>query len=757
MSGVTAREESDIEESLEPSDTGDDADHPASTPRPFTEEEKAWGAALHYSRRWFSKSAIKEPPVPMRDQARALGLTPQGNGLLFSDTRAGRLHTLIELMPPGERAGYLKLAQDRLEKWRLTQTDTPELGVSEQSPIDETLSTSGTPPEPNSQLLWQLPRLDDILPHNKELIQKAEQIQAHQSDDAQILAQTLQQTLESFNVRAEVRPEDISFGPTIVRIAIRPTGIPATCPDERDKNKKVIVCDVQGNIVYKSRTRISSILARQNDIAICLEAEYLRMEAPVPGRPYVGVEIPNKNSRIVTLREILESKEYQVAARKSKLTIALGKDVTNQVRVADLSRMPHLLIAGATGAGKSVALNTIIACLLTQATPEDVRLLMVDPKMVELSLYNGIPHLLSPVVTEVEKVVPLLKNGISEMERRYRLFSQLGVRNLEGYRKLRQERLAAGDSSLQNLPAIVIIIDELADLMLLAAEEVEEQIQRLTQLARATGIHLVIATQRPSVDVITGVIKANCPTRISFMVSSSVDSRTILDKGGAERLIGRGDMLYKPEDSPNPQRIQGTFIEDEEVVALVEYWRDTLKHQANSDTTTPLNIDSLVQLPLPTWNLEPVEKEKRQSRPAKGASREPAMSEVQLFEHLTAYLLYDTVFVDGTPLPVPLRELSFEDRLLVAEVVAWKIRGSAEKLNSKLRTKTGAELRDELVRRGLLDRDTQQPVHASERLAPLLVECGFIDAESLEPLIDEETSQQLPSEDKEADLLPTSL
>lgn len=757
MSGVTAREESESEERLERSDA-EDTDHPASTPRPFTEEEKAWGAALHSSRRWFSKSAIKEPPVPMRDQARSLGLMPQANGLLFSDTRAGRLHTLIELMPPGERIGYLKLAQNHLENWRLTQTDAGELRVSEQSPIDETLPASVTPPGPNTQLLWKLPCLDDILPHNKELIEIAEQIQAHQSDDAQVLAQNLQQTLESFHVHADVRPEDISFGPTIVRIAIRPTGIPEMHPDEREKSKKVIVRDVQGNIVYKSRTKISSILARQNDIAICLEVEYLRMEAPVPGRPYVGVEIPNKNSRIVTLREILESREYQVAARKSKLAIALGKDVTNQVRVADLARMPHLLIAGATGAGKSVALNTIIACLLTQATPEDVRLLMVDPKMVELNLYNGIPHLLSPVVTDVEKVVPLLRNAISEMERRYQTFSQLGVRNLEGYRKIRQERLASGDNGLQNLPAIVIIIDELADLMLMAAEEVEEQIQRLTQLARATGIHLVIATQRPSVDVITGVIKANCPTRISFMVSSAVDSRTILDKGGAERLIGRGDMLYKSEGSPNPQRIQGTFIEDAEVVSLVEYWRDTQKHQANGTTATPLDTSSVVQLSLPTWNLEPVEeKEKPQSRQQqKGTSKQPALSEAQLFEHLTAYLLYDTVFVDGTPLPVPLRDLPFEDRLLVAEVVTWKSRGSAEKLNSKLHTRTGAELRDELVRRGLLDRDTQVPVHASERLVPLLIECGFIEAESFESNTDEEMGQRV-SEETEADVLPTSL
>jgi DNA segregation ATPase FtsK/SpoIIIE-like protein len=321
-------------------------------------------------------------------------------------------------------------------------------------------------------------------------------------------------------------------------------------------------------------------MALQNDLALVLEAKSIRMEAPVPGRPYVGVEIPNKNSRLVTLREVLETKEYQAAKAKSKLAIALGKDVAGAVRVGDLARMPHLLIAGATGAGKSVCINAIIASILSQATPEDVRMLMVDPKMVELIMYNGIPHLLAPVVTEVEKVVGLLKRAISEMERRYRLFSQLGVRNLDGYRKLRAEKMAHGDTSLENLPAIVIIIDELADLMMVAPEEVEGMICRLAQLARATGIHLVIATQRPSVDVITGLIKANIPTRISFMVSSAIDSRTIIDMGGAERLLGRGDMLYLPADAGKPERIQGAFLADDEAEKLIAYWRQEVAAHA---------------------------------------------------------------------------------------------------------------------------------------------------------------------------------
>ncbi len=394
-------------------------------------------------------------------------------------------------------------------------------------------------------------------------------------DDTQSLAKIIQDTLRSFRVDAEVRPEDISIGPTVIRFGIRPTGKPELRQDAQ--GKYMPVRDASGNIVYETRTRVSRIMALQNDLALVLEAKSIRMEAPVPGRPYVGVEIPNKNSRLVTLREVLESKEYQAAKAKSKLAVALGKDVAGAVRVGDLARMPHLLIAGATGAGKSVCINTIIASILTQATPEDARLLMVDPKMVELNVYNGVPHLNFPVVTEVEKVVPLLKNAILEMERRYRLFSQLGVRNLDGYRKLRAERAAKDDTSLKNLPAIVIIIDELADLMMAAPEEVEGMICRLAQLARATGIHLVVATQRPSVDVITGLIKANIPTRISFMVSSAVDSRTIIDMGGAERLLGRGDMLYLPADAGRPERIQGAFLADEEVERLVAYWRQQVQ------------------------------------------------------------------------------------------------------------------------------------------------------------------------------------
>jgi len=427
---------------------------------------------------------------------------------------------------------------------------------------------AASPVLPNIVSPWKVP--DTSLLNNPDDV-KLQML----GDDTTTLARTIQETLRSFRVDAEVRAEDISIGPTVIRFGIRPTGKPEMKQDEKT-GKMVPVKDAAGNIVYETRTRVSRIMALQNDLALVLEAKNIRMEAPVPGRPYVGVEIPNKNSRLVTLREVLESKEYQASKAKSKLSVALGRDVAGLVRIGDLARMPHLLIAGATGAGKSVCINTIIASILTQATPDDVRMLMVDPKMVELNMYNGIPHLLSPVVIDVDKVVSLLKNAINEMERRYRLFSQLGVRNLDGYRKMRMERIAKGDTSLANMPAIVIIIDELADLMMAAPEEVEGMICRLAQLARATGIHLVIATQRPSVDVITGLIKANIPTRISFMVSSAVDSRTIIDMGGAERLLGRGDMLYLPADAGRPERIQCSFLADEEAERLVQYWRQQI-------------------------------------------------------------------------------------------------------------------------------------------------------------------------------------
>jgi len=531
------------------------------------------------------------PPAPLDQELVRLGLLQryQQQGFLVRERDARGLlkrtealllqHTESRVVQGQETEVQKKSHLEVIENTRhLGNAKHSENVAEEQQQVQmKSASLRSTAIQEPMHSTWQLPPLSLLL--IPEIVNMSEMTR-HVSEQAGII----RETLRSFRVDAEVRNEDISIGPTIVRFGIRPTGKPERKHDEKT-GQLVPVHDATGKIVYETRTRVSTIMKLENDLALILEAKAIRMRAPVSERPYVGVEIPNKNSRLVTLREVLESKEYQHAKTISKLVVALGRDVAGMIRFGDLARMPHLLIAGSTGSGKSVMINAIIASIITQATPDDVRLLMVDPKMVELNMYNGIPHLLSPVVTEVKLVVSLLKNSLSEMERRYHIFSQLGVRNLDSYRKMRAERMAKGDNSLVNLPAIVIIIDELADLMMAAPEEVEGMICRLAQLARATGIHLVVATQRPSVDVITGLIKANIPTRISFMVSSAVDSRTIIDMGGAERLLGRGDMLYLPSDAGQPERMQGSFLADEEVERLVRYWRE----QATQHTSTVAN------------------------------------------------------------------------------------------------------------------------------------------------------------------------
>ncbi len=314
--------------------------------------------------------------------------------------------------------------------------------------------------------------------------------------------------------------------------------------------------------------KISKIVNLADDIALGLAARDVRIEAPIPGKAAIGIEVPNKQARSVPFREVLETTTFE--QYPSKLKVALGKDIANQPIVADLIKMPHLLVAGATGSGKSVCITSVINSILFNATPDEVKFLLVDPKMVELSQYNGIPHLLAPVVIDPKKAASALKWIVKEMENRYELFAAAGVRDVDRYNKLKSADLAR--SSLA-LPFIVVIIDELADLMLVAAGEVEEAICRLAQMARAAGIHLVIATQRPSVDVITGVIKANIPSRISFAVSSQIDSRTILDATGAEKLLGRGDMLYSPLGENKALRVQGCLVTDEEVQRIITHWK----------------------------------------------------------------------------------------------------------------------------------------------------------------------------------------
>jgi len=350
----------------------------------------------------------------------------------------------------------------------------------------------------------------------------------------------LEETLDSFGVKVKVT--QVSRGPVVTRYEIHPP----------------------------SGIKVSRIMSLADDIALCLAAPDVRIEAPIPGKAAIGIEIPNNEIAVVYLRELIETVEFQQSS--SWLTVALGKDIAGKPVIADLTRMPHLLIAGATGAGKSVCLNTLIAGILFKTSPEQVKFLIIDPKMVELTTYNGIPHLTTPVVTSPQKAAGALRWAVKEMERRYELFAAVGARDITRYNNYVKEP----SSSQKPMPLILIVIDELADLMMVAPAEVEDSICRLAQMARATGIHLVVATQRPSVDVITGLIKANIPSRISFAVSSQIDSRTILDMAGAEKLLGRGDMLFLPVGTTKPCRVQGAYLSDHEVENLVTF----LKKQA---------------------------------------------------------------------------------------------------------------------------------------------------------------------------------
>jgi len=355
----------------------------------------------------------------------------------------------------------------------------------------------------------------------------------------------LEATLESFGVKATVL--DVVRGPAVTRYEVQPaTGV-----------------------------KVSRIVSLTDDIALALAAKDIRMEAPIPGKSAIGIEVPNTEVSMVTMREVMETPAFQQAP--SKLSIAFGRDISGQPIVGNLARMPHLLVAGATGSGKSVCINGIITSILYKAAPDEVKFMMIDPKMVELNVYNGIPHLLAPVVTDPRRASLALKKIVVEMEKRYELFSKSGTRNIEGYNTLQKDNPAAV------LPYIVVIVDELADLMMVAANDVEDAITRLAQMARAAGIHLIIATQRPSVDVITGVIKANIPSRIAFGVSSQVDSRTILDMVGAEKLLGRGDMLFLPVGMSKPIRVQGAFLSDQEVETVVNFARDQAQAEYKED------------------------------------------------------------------------------------------------------------------------------------------------------------------------------
>jgi S-DNA-T family DNA segregation ATPase FtsK/SpoIIIE len=385
---------------------------------------------------------------------------------------------------------------------------------------------------------WRLPPVNQVFELGSEMEISEREIHKR--------VKIIEDTMEGFNIKVQVR--EINPGPTVTRFSL-------ALLDTRDLKGKT------------KKVRVSRVVNLQNDLALALAASPIRIEAPIPGQSYIGIEVPNSNKNVVALRNMMESDKFVLS--NAALKLALGQNVAGQTYVADLSKMPHLLVAGATGSGKSVCVNAIVACLLCTHTPETLRMLMIDPKMVELVSYNGIPHLLAPVVTELEKAVGVLSWATREMDRRYKIFAKERVRNLEAYN---DKMIEAGH---ETLPYIVIIIDELADLMMMAPDEVERTVARLAQMARATGLHLIIATQRPSVDVVTGLIKANFPARIAFAVTSQIDSRVILDSPGAEQLLGKGDMLYMAADSAKLQRLQGVFVSDAELNRLVQFWRGT--------------------------------------------------------------------------------------------------------------------------------------------------------------------------------------
>ena len=386
-----------------------------------------------------------------------------------------------------------------------------------------------------------------------ELLKKQTRSAAVNENELKKQAEIIEKTLASFDI--EVRVVSIQRGPTVTQFELKP--VPGI--------------------------KVSRITNLSDDLALTLATPEIRIEAPIPGKPYIGIEVPNKEKEAVLYREILQSGEFMEA--DDAIPVALGQSISGKPIIANIAKMPHLLVAGATGSGKSVCINTIIMSMIYKYAPSEVRMILVDPKVVELSVYNGIPHLLIPVVTDPKKASRALYMAVQEMERRYKLFSQHSVRDIKGYREKQQI-----DDSMEGLPYIVVIIDELSDLMMVAAKDVEAHITRLAQMARACGIHLIIATQRPSVDVITGTIKANIPSRISFQVSSAIDSRTILDMSGAEKLLGKGDMLYYPSNLSKPLRVQGAFISDNEVANIVDFLKE--KHDASYDKELMQSIET---------------------------------------------------------------------------------------------------------------------------------------------------------------------
>ncbi len=466
-------------------------------------------------------------------------------------------------LSPSRTVEFLRNAiakvQETAKFWRISR---PKVAVQPPQRPGEVVYTQ--PKIIGVKQRWQLPPIQEILEdYTEKEIEEAE---------IRRKVRIIEETLASFGIPAKV--VEVNRGPTVTQFGVEPGFVEKKGPDGRPIRVKV---------------KVSRIKALANDLALALSAAPIRIEAPVPGHSYVGIEVPNSEFSLVSLRGVMESEEFR--RRESRLKIALGRDVSGRPVVADLAMMPHLLIAGATGSGKSMCINSMVTCLTCINTPETLRLILVDPKRVELVHFNGLPHLALPVVTEVDRAIEAFRLTLNEMNRRFRLFAQEGARNIDEYNQVMSSR------GQEIMPYLVVIVDELADLMLMAQEEMEGMITKLAQMARATGIHLVIATQRPSVDVITGLIKANFPARISFAVTSQVDSRVVLDSAGAEDLLGRGDMLFMPPDSTRLIRIQGCFVSEREIRRLVNFW----KAQGPSEPLFP----RAYQEPLPISGLSP--------------------------------------------------------------------------------------------------------------------------------------------------------
>ncbi|WP_404459301.1 DNA translocase FtsK [Oceanobacillus kapialis] len=425
-----------------------------------------------------------------------------------------------------------------------TASEITKQDTSQKEEVQETKSDDSVDDLIENMPMTEPENHEYILPSPQLLAEPAKNSQQQEKSQIQATVRKLEKTFHSFGVKARVTK--VHVGPAVTKYEVYP----------------------------EAGVKVSKIVGLHDDLALALAAKDIRIEAPIPGKSAVGIEVPNQEIAMVSLREVLDK---TLQNNTSKLLFALGRDISGEAVVAELNKMPHMLIAGATGSGKSVCVNGIITTILMRTKPHEVKMMMIDPKKVELNVYNGIPHLLAPVVTDPKKASKALQKVVSEMERRYELFSDTGTRNIEGYNEYIRKYNQTAEDKQPNLPYIVVLVDELADLMMVASNDVEDAITRLAQMARAAGIHLIIATQRPSVDVITGVIKANIPSRIAFSVSSQTDSRTILDSGGAEKLLGRGDMLFLPVGASKPTRVQGAFLSDEEVERIVDHCIDQQK------------------------------------------------------------------------------------------------------------------------------------------------------------------------------------